>query len=121
MVSVLILKTLLNDEAEGVLSLHPFNDAEAAASEIDHLFFGIELIGFLELFQYAVKMCLLSRLLMLNGCYGYIEWTVAYRADETLPSSFFRVVILVPLVPSAIIFTQIPSPGRVNTPHPNKP
>jgi len=82
-VSVLILKALLNDESEGVLSLHPFNDAEAAASEIDHIFLGIELIGFLEFFQNAVKMCLLSRLLMLNGCYGYIEWTVAYRADET--------------------------------------
>ena len=83
MVSVLILKALPNDESEGVLSLHPFNDAEAAASEIDHIFLGIELIGFLEFFQNAVKMCLFSRLLMLNGCYGYIEWTVAYRADET--------------------------------------
>ena len=59
-VSVLILEALLDDESEGIFSLHPFNDTEAAASKIDYFFFWIELIVIPELFQNAVKMRLFS-------------------------------------------------------------
>ncbi len=43
-VSVLILEALLDDEPEGVFSLHSFNDTEAAATKIDYLFLWIKLI-----------------------------------------------------------------------------
>jgi len=107
MISVLILKTFLNNETKGALTLYPLDNSETTTPEVKNLLPGTELIGLPELFQNAVKMCLFSRVLMLNGSHGNVEWAAADRTGEPGLLSFLRFVIPVPLVLSLIVLAQI--------------
>ena len=108
MLSVFILEAFFNDKSHGILALHSLNDAETSTTEVEHLFLGIELVGFLQFFEDAVEMSFFSSFLMLDGCHGNIQGTVTDRADVPRPP-LLRSVMMIPLGFFVVILAQEPS------------